>query len=394
MIEELMRPEVRAFILAHQNDDPAALALSGNKYSNLPMALIAKQIKSRQKAKNKVPTYFNNSEIIYPKGVSMEQSSSERAALYKANLLQRKTLIDLTGGFGVDSYFFSQKFEQVHYVEQSGELCRLGKINFDLLKSGNIQVHNQPCEEFIKRKFVHSVVCYLDPARRDSYNNKVVKLEDCQPNVLTLVPELLKKNCTIVIKLSPMLDIKLALTQLPQVKEVHTVAVDNECKELVFIIEPEFNGHVNIIATNLTLGTKEIFNFTFEEEAQPAQFSMPLKYLFEPNVAIMKAGGYNCLANRFKQKKLHRNSHLFTSNQISDDFPGRKFEITAVSSLNRKALRKETGSNQANITVRNYPTTVEIIRKKSGLKDGGENYLFATTTMDNKPCILICKRIS
>lgn len=392
IIDILQPAHVREFIQAHLNDDPASLVLQSKKYPDLPIREIAAQIQSRKKAQTKLPEWFFTESIIFPHGVSMEQCSSEDTAKYKASLLQGKSITDLTGGFGIDLYYLSQRFEKANYIERTKELVELARHNFTALAASNIELFNTSAEEYLTSEVTPADCYYIDPARRDDSNNKVFQIEDCTPDLNLIIPQLLERKAEVLIKMSPLLDIRLALEVLPHVSEVHVVSVKNECKELLFRIVPGHVGGAKRIAINLVNEKTERFEFSEQQETLVPTFSQPQQFLYEPNASVMKAGGFNTISNSFRINKLHRNSHLYTSEQLVKDFPGRSFKIVAQTVLNKKKLKTFLPQGKANITVRNYPITVKEIRKKTGIKEGGEVYLFATTLMDGSLATLVCEK--
>lgn len=391
-IDTLNRPEVRQFIKTHLNDDPLALVLKSASYPDLPVKEMAAQIQSRKKAETKLPEWFANEKVIFPPGVSMEQCSSELTAKYKAALVKGNTVTDLTGGFGVDLYYLSKSFGQANYVEQSEVLVSIAENNFRRLGAKNVHFLNRTAEEHLQIESPRAGLYYIDPARRSKTNEKVFQIEDCTPDLNTIIPQLLEKNADILIKMSPLLDIHQALKALPHVKEIHVVSVRNDCKELLFRIAPGFQETPRRIAINLYRNHTESFEFSENEEQQVPAFSAPLKFLYEPNASIMKAGGFNAVAKAFGVNKLHRNSHLYTSKELVKNFPGRVFHIEQVTPLNKKKLKAYLPEGKANITVRNYPMTVKEIRKKTGIKEGGDIFLFATTLMNGDFGAVICKK--
>ncbi|WP_422361266.1 class I SAM-dependent methyltransferase [Reichenbachiella sp.] len=391
-IIDILSPKgVREFIHSHLNDDPLTLVLQSKKYPDLPIREIAAQIQSRKKAQVKLPEWYEQEGIIFPHGVSMEQCSSEETAKYKASLVQGKSVVDLTGGFGIDLYYLSRQFKKAVYVEQNKELVHLADYNFGVLKAESIDRLYTTAEEYLSTENTPADIYYIDPARRDEANQKVFQIEDCTPDLNLILPQLLDRRAEVLIKLSPLLDINLALKVLPNVKEVHVVSVKNECKELLFRIVPNYEDETKRIAVNLVSGDQSLFEF-LDDDISPA-FSQPLEFLYEPNASIMKAGGFNAVANSFYVSKLHRNSHLYTSKKHIENFPGRSFKILAQTVVNKKKLKPFLPQGKANITVRNYPLTVKEIRKKTGIKEGGEVYLFATTLMDGSLAMLVCTRV-
>ena len=391
LIHKLNRPEVFEFIQDHLNDDPGALVLGAAKFPGMPMKEIANQIQARKKAKTKLPEWCKNKRIIFPEGISLEQSSSEQTALYKASVISGESITDLTGGFGIDSYYLAHRFGHSSYVEQNEALINLVDYNFRQL-GVNIELNHMSSEEYLRQETSSSEWYYIDPARRDENQKKVFQIEDCTPDLNEIVPLVLGKKSNILIKMSPLLDINLALDVLPQVHTVHVVSVKNECKELLFQIESGYEGLPKKIAINIRGDQQEAFEFTDGQEQLTPTFSQPLAYLFEPNASIMKSGGFNSIANAFGLFKLHRNSHLYTSDQPVSGFPGRTFKIEAVSVVNKKKIKPFVPAGKANIAVRNYPMTVAEIRKKTNIKDGGEVYLFATTLMDQSLKAIVCRK--
>ncbi|OEK06840.1 THUMP-like domain-containing protein [Roseivirga misakiensis] len=383
MIQALSNPEIQQFIQDHLNDDPAALMLQAGKYSGWPMKEIVSQIQSKRKARKKLPTWFDATGIVYPPLISMEQCSSEQTASYKADLVKEgSTMADLTGGFGVDFFAFAKNFKTCHYVERNADLTEIAQHNFNALGLNNVQVHHTQSAEFLDLPIDFDLL-YLDPARRGDRNQKVVALNDCEPNVIHLLPTLMSKSKQVMIKTSPLLDIKGAIRDLDHVAQVHVVSLNNEVKELVFILERGFSDHAQVNCINLVGDGISCFDFSYQDEEDLViDFGGVNTYLYEPNASILKAGAFKSIANAYGLTKLHPNSHLYTSNMLVDNFPGRSFEVIESVSLNKKALKKILPASKANITVRNYPMTVAQIRKKTDLKEGGEEYLFATSDMD------------
>ena len=320
--------------------------------------------------------------------LSIEQCSSEATARYKADLLQGDSFADLTGGLGIDTFFIAQHFTKADYVERQSELCELARHNFEVL-GANIEVHNATAEDYLNH--CSSVDClYLDPARRDAYGRKTVGIGDCTPNVAELQNLLLQKARRVIIKLSPMLDISKALEELHCVSDVHVVAVNNECKELIFILERDFLGSPVLHCANL-LTSQPTLRFTFEQEHDcPLRLAdEPQHYLYEPNAAVMKAGAYKWVSECFGVLKLHKNSHLYTSETLVHNFAGRIFEVEDWADYNKKV--KSTllaGVNKANLAVRNFPLSVDELRKALKITEGGEVYFFATTLRDGRKVMI------
>lgn len=393
MIEELRRLDVRQFIAEHADDDPAALALQSRKYPDLPIRRIAHQIKSRQKAKTKLPTYSQNPDIIYPEGVSLEQCSSEATAQYKANLISGASITDLTGGLGIDAYYFAKRFKSVCHVESNHELSGIADYNFSVLGIQNISTSSLDCFEYLSNESKATDYYFIDPARRSGANQKVHLIQDCRPNLIELLPMIGQRGARAMIKLSPLLDIQAALSAINNVVEVHVISVKNECKELLLLVDyQKLTKSPKYIAANILGKKTDVFDFEAEQESNVPEFGEPEVYLYEPNSSIMKAGAFNSVATHFDIKKLHRNSHLYTSSHLISDFPGRAFRIIQTVRPNTREVRKAIPDSKVNIAVRNYPQSVAKIRKQLELKEGGNRYLFATTLTDGKPTLLLCEK--
>ena len=391
---ELTTETIR-FIEENLRADVRSLALQAKKYPQVDMAMAVVQIAGRQIAEAKVPTWYHTEGLLYPKHLSMEQCSSEATALYKAGLVEGETFADLTGGFGIDCSFLSRKFKQADYVERQSELCELAEHNFPLLGL-KIGVHNEDGVEYLKQ--MHPVdVLFLDPARRDGHGGKTVAISDCEPDVSALEDLLVKKAKKVMVKLSPMLDLSLALKALKYVREVHIVSVNNECKELLLILEKSTDSLEIVIHCEQITSTGEHQHYAFTQE-QERTSDCPLAaevgaYLYEPNASILKAGAYRSLTQIYGVKKLHASSHLYTSPYYIEDFPGRRFQVEAVSSFGKKELKTLLqGLEKANLTIRNFPSSVAELRKRLKLKEGGECYLFATTLSDESKVIIKCRK--
>ncbi len=385
--------ETLKFIKEHQEEDMRMLALQAARYPLVDMPAAITQITGLQIIKEKVPAWHATDGLIYPKHLSLEQCSSEITARYKASLLKGDTLIDLTGGFGVDCTFFAPNFKKVVYVERQNELCKIATHNFPILELHHIKVINADSVEYLRTTDKVSCI-FIDPARRNTAGRKVTAITDCEPDVKSLSSLLLNKADKVMVKLSPMLDLSLALSDMPETCETHIVSVCNECKELLLILNNDKNKENKIYCINLDKkGNMQCFVFTRENEqsARCDYTSTIHKYLYEPNAAILKAGAYKCVANIYKIKKLHPNSHLYTADELIKDFPGRVFSCLSVFSLHKKEMKKElNGISHANITVRNFPASVAELRKRTKLKEGGDTYLFATTLADEKKVLIKC----
>jgi tRNA A58 N-methylase Trm61 len=384
--------EVNEFISTHLDDDIREVALKLSKLKHLPKEFILNQINGKQKAIKKFSSLFNINNIIYPPDVNLQQSSSEITAKYKSDFGKDKTVLDLTGGWGVDTLFFAQKAKRVTYVEPKKELFDIAVHNFKVLEKENISYYNQTAEDFLKENNSSFDIVFLDPDRRVEGNRKI-KLEEYSPNVLQLYPKLLKIAEEVLIKVSPLLDIKEVIKKLPNIVEVHIVAVKNECKEVLYLIRKnEFGVTVNTI--NIEDERQEIFSFDYQDSTIEIEYSQPLTYLYEPNAAIMKSGGFNEVAKEFGINKLANNSHLYTSNHIVKEFPGKLFEVIETVPYQKDKIEKYIEGGKLNVAVRNFKETPQQIKKKLKIKDGGEYQAFFTTILNNKQVCVICKRIN
>lgn len=391
-----LSPETLAFIDSHRGDDVRTLALQAKKYPAVDMAEAVVQIAGYQIAEKKVPLWAQTAGIRYPQHLSMEQCSSEVTARYKASLVSGDTLTDLTAGWGVDCSFLARNFRCADYVERQETLCRIAAHNFPLLGLPHVRIHCADAVEYLQS--MEPVDClFLDPARRDSHGGKTVAIAECEPDVCRLEPLLVEKGKTVMIKLSPMLDMASALRDLQYVRRIHVVSVNNECKELIILLrkapdEEEAAAGEVIISCEQVVNNSvhQHFQFTYSEEKSagcPLAESVG-NYLYEPGAALLKAGPYRLLATRYGVEKLHPNSHLYTSSGLVD-FPGRRFRVTAVSGFGKKDLKVLLeGVEKANLTVRNFPSSVAELRKKLKLKEGGDTYLFATTLASGEKVLI------
>ena len=450
-----MNQATQDFIRQHQDDDVRQLAFLGSKYPEVDMPFALDQIRGRKMARVKLPRWASLEGIIYPPHISMEQCSSESTALYKAELAARLLslpasssgiemkaeneieFVDLTGGFGVDfSYIAARLGVKSMYVERQVHLCEAAKENFGRLGLKNAIVKNgdgievlhsflpkkddaasaddslgitydQPLS-LLKTKLGLKLI-FIDPARRDDAGNKVVSLKDCTPDVTILQEEMLSKADYVIIKLSPMLDWHRAISELSHVREVHIISVNNECKELLLVLSARNMGDMEASSADGEVkhaGNLRIYcvndaqSFVCDEldmESSPVRIAPPvleeMQYLYEPNASLMKAGCFGVLSGRYDARMLSKNSHLFVSQAPIEAFPGRSFRIIAVSSFNKKELKRHlSGITKANIATRNFPLSVAELRKRLKLKDGGETYIFATTLSDESHVLVITEK--
>jgi 16S rRNA G966 N2-methylase RsmD len=381
------------FVRDHLEADVHRLLLSASKFPGIDVPKAVTLIKALQKVKHKIPSWYNY-QLELPFAVSMEQASSEATARFKAGLFTGNTMADLSGGLGVDSYFFSKSFKSVQYIEQQELLCIAAKHNFSLLGAANIEVHSTTAESFTESSKTHFDLIYLDPARRDALQNRVFLLSDCSPDVVALRTSLLEKTDQLLIKTAPMLDVWEAIRQLQSVTKVWVVAVDNECKELLFLLEKQGipMDQVPIVAVADPSAATH-FSFTKKEEQESeVNYGPPEDYLIEPDVSILKAGAFKCFATHFGLFKLHPDSHLYTSKQLIKGVPGRTFRIKAVVKYEAKQVQNLIPGGKANVATRNFPDSPEQIKKKLRLKDGGTTYLFGTTLLEESKRILVCEK--
>tara|TARA_R110001599_G_scaffold184627_3_gene378419 strand:+ start:60779 stop:61960 length:1182 start_codon:yes stop_codon:yes gene_type:complete len=382
------------FIKDHINDDPAEIMLQSRKFPELPMRDIVVQIASRQKAKDKLPEWFGNYDLILPPKQNLEQASSEISAKFKARFVEGDSLVDLTGGTGVDTFYLSRKMRSTVYVEPNEELCGASKHNFEVL-GVNIEVQNSTAEDMLNQNTVQSDWIFIDPSRRDDSQNRVYALEDCEPNVIELEEQLLNSAKNVLIKASPMLDIKKTLQQFSSCYKVQVVAVDNEVKELLLYLRKDNEGEADIEAWNISdKRDEEQFSFKYsEEEASDFNIGEPIRYIYEPNAALMKAGAYKLLSSEFGVLKLHPNTHLYTSDELIENFPGKKLLIKEVFKPSKKEIKKRVKNDTVNVIVRNYPMGANEIKKKFGLKDGGEEFLIFCELEGVGLRAILCERV-
>lgn len=387
--------KILKFIQENEQVDPAHLVLKAKQFPDMPIQEIAEQIAARKKAKLKLPEWYKNLKLLFPPSISMEQSSSEATAKFKASLMQGKLFADLTGGFGIDTYYLSKKFDKAIYVEQQAHLCELADYNFHQLGQP-IVVKQQEASEFLTETPHHFDWLYIDPARRDLNQKKVARWQDCSPDLTILLPLLLNKADNILVKGAPMLDISVGVEDLQNhVKNVYVVEWKSEVRELLFHLQKEKTATYEITAIQLDDERKVLKQFSSDkatEEASHVSFSMPQQYLFEPSPTIMKSGLFKSLAEKFKLAKLHPNTQLFTSTKIAENFPGRSFKLLEMLPVNKKALKKAMPDMKANLSTRNFPMAVPELKKKLGLRDGGDLYLFACTLKDESKRLLLCKK--
>ena len=380
------------------------LALQRKRFAHLSdeeWRWMLQQVEGRQRTHDKLPTFAQIEDWWYPIRLSCEQCSSEATARYKAAIIRQlgekqDILIDLTGGYGVDTYFLSEQTTQAHYVERNEELCRIAQHNFQIANKP-IHVHNTSAEDFLAQYSMagsvssdvkKEVVVYLDPARRDAHGGKVFRIEDCEPNIIRILPSLRAISNTILIKFSPMLDITSALQSLGNEWDVHVVALHNEVKEIIFV-----TGNNRIHAVNILHEGNDQFSFTRSEEksALCAMADCICEYIYEPNAAIIKAGAFRLVSERYQLHKLDHNTHLYTADQLIEDFPGRVWKVIAQPIKNQRDIAA-LGIQRAAILTRNYPLTPEELRKKFKVQESDSHFLIGAR-IATKPTLILAERI-
>ena len=376
-------PKVQEFIVSHEDTDLSVLLLSGKSVAAIPTSELVDQIRSRNKACKKLPQWYEATGIVYPPPLSLEQASSEETAAYKAEILASKgdRLLDLTGGMGIDSSYFARRFQAVTYVEQQEFLVSCFRHNCSRLGIDNCHIVAGDGVAYLKELPDDQYeVIYLDPARRDAEKKKVFALDQCEPDVSVIWEELLAKTPTVMVKLSPMLDITHTIASLQHVAEVHVVAVDNECKELLVLLERDFVGETIIRTINLHADQSQVFEFCRSEERDAVVgFGAEGKFLYEPNVAVLKAGAFKTMASRYQLAKMHEHTHLYLSDELIQDFPGRIYQVVRQFGASKKMIKANLKGMKVSIKSRNYPESVALLRKKYQLHDGDDRSVFFCT---------------
>lgn len=389
-IEKLLNNDVQDFVNSNLDTDITQLALKKNPFSTVDYPVIINQIVAKKKAKDKLPTWFNAKNIIYPVKISIEQTSSESTAKYKASLIDGEKIIDLTGGFGVDAYYFAQKINQVFHCELNDELSQIVSHNFKILDQKNITCISGDSFETLTKSNTLFDWIYIDPSRRNDDKGKVFQLRDCLPNVPELVENYFKYSHKILIKTAPILDITSGLNELKHVRKIHIVALKNEIKELLWEMEKGFNDDVIISSINIENDFISNFETVYRKEYD-VTFSLPQKYLYEPNSSIMKSGNMDAVSAVYGLDKLHQHSHLFTSDK-KINFQGRRFQIDEILHYHKKDLKK-IEKQKMNCSTRNFPLSVNELKKKYKIKDGGTIFAFFTTNNNNEKIVILCTKI-
>lgn len=385
---QILHPEVQQFINDNLNIDIPSLVLKKQLFEGVSNSEIAKQIEAKNRSKKKLPLWYSTESIYYPEKLNIEQCSSEKTAKFKANLVGGHKILDVTGGFGVDSYYFSKRCEEVHHIDLNEKLSVIVSHNFKALNAENIETVACNGIEFLKNTEEIYDWIYIDPSRRDDIKGKVFHLSDCQPSVIEHLDLLFHKTTNILIKTSPMLDISKAIEELSNVQEVYIVSTDKEVKELLFSLKKDFEGEPTIKVVELKESSHSEFSFLKSEEVDSELNIGELQsYLYEPNAGMMKSGAFKLIARRYCLQKLHQHSHLYTSTERIE-FPGRVFKIKDQFIYSKGEAKKVLFKEKANLSVRNFPISASDFKKQYKMKDGGETYYFLTTNNLGKQIII------
>lgn len=376
-MDKLIQPEVQKYIQDNRNADLHQLLLKKSPFPEVSIQEIVQQIKGKNIAEKKFP-FFLKENIIFPPNLNLEQTSSEITAKYKAQLISGKSILDLTSGFGIDAFFMSEHFEKITLIEQNSGLLDIVKHNWNILER-KAEFINSDLSFFLNDNSYFYDVIFLDPARRDSNKNKVFLLEDLSPNILDIQNVLLEKSNQVLIKLSPLIDIKYLTSVVKNCKEIYIVAVKNEVKEVLLSLTKDWSSqNIDIHCINLESNEPEFIFTNTEWEHSSSEFSDFLNYLYIPNNSVLKSGAFNVISERFELKKLHPNTQLYTSENLVSDFPGR---VLKMQMIDAKEIKK---GEQYNLISKNYPLKPEEIKKKYKLKDGGNQYLIFTQSIQGK----------
>ncbi len=382
------------FIAAHEHMKLADIAFQKPKHPDLRFDRILQQIKGRQKARKKLPSWYEQKEILYPAAISLEQCSSVETANFKAKLLSGDTIIDLTGGMGIDIYFTSKNFKRAIYCEIQQELSEITRNNFNIL-GANIEIYNGDGLKYLNDHPEEIDCIYLDPARRDQANKKVFLLEDCTPNIIEIEEELVNRAKNVMVKCAPMLDINLALQQLKYVQKLFIVSLNNECKELLFLLNKKSTEDLSISCVNILANGTDEFNYYQKEELESVVNLGELgEYIYLPNSSILKAGAFKLVANRFPLKKLATNSHLYTSDHLIEEFPGRIFKVLRLVEGNQKKIKKYIKGLKRELISRNYPLSTNQLKQKLNIHTGSDSeYIIFTQNSHSDKLVLDCIKI-
>jgi hypothetical protein len=379
------------FIQKNLTSNLADLLLKGLPFYDVDSSFLAQQIAARQRMQKKLPSWVVKDEIVFPAKLNLAQSSSEITAKYKAGIIKNSKIADLTCGFGIDSFAFAETNTKVYSVEKDELLYQLVAHNADVFGLNNIHIENTTAALFLNSIKSKLDWIYIDPSRRDEAKNRVFLFEDCQPNILKLMLVLKTKCDLLLMKTSPLIDLTYGIKELNYVKNIHIVCVENEVKELLWELDfSAENTHPNFISIQFKKDKTYRFEINKDDAAIEIEYSKPLDFLYEPNAALMKVGKFNQLAAVFQLKKIHPNSHLFTSSELQNDFPGRTFAIQKVEEYKPKLLKKRLKGKKINISTRNFPIVAKDLIRLLNTRDGGENYVFFTTQFNHQKIVITC----
>ncbi|MFY0687691.1 MAG: hypothetical protein JXQ90_11030 [Cyclobacteriaceae bacterium] len=387
-IKFLSSDEIQNFIIENENIDPQKLILNPSSLVKEHVIHVADQIISRKKAKTKHPLWYTTKGVVYPPPLSLEQSSADEVAQYKKHFVKNNQIIDLTGGMGVDLINMSNSESLATYLEKDPWIASVFEHN--AIKLGrHIEILNMPCESYLDQISQGSFV-FIDPARRNDSKNKVFKFQDCSPNVIELIPSLLERGCTLLIKASPMIDVTLGIKEIAHVSEVHVVSSKGDCKEVLFLLTPVPKNDPQIHCIDLSANSEFIFTM-HQEHSTHVPLCEPKKYLLDPNPSILKAGAFKTIADRFKLCKLDVNTHLYTADEIIQNFPGRQFEVIHAN-VSKREIKNLITDGQVNVISKNYPGGAAGLKKKFSLKDGGQHFLIGLKSVSaNK--LMFCSKV-
>ncbi len=387
----ILKSGPQEFIHKNWNTDILSLLLKNPIFEGVSQQELVEQLEAKKKCQKKLPTWFTTLGIYYPNKLNIEQASSERTAMYKTRLVKGTTLLDMTGGIGIDSYYFSKKIERVTHCELNTNLSEIAAHNFSTLGASNCTFIAQDGIQFLETQHQEFDWIYIDPSRRPHHKGKVFRLEDCEPNVILHLNLLFKHTNEILIKASPLLDLTNAIRTLSNVSQIHIVAIENEVKEVLLLLTKNYESNVKVVTINIKKEKEEHFEFLYEQEMPLLEYEMPQNYLYEPNAAILKSGGFNKIPEHYQVKKLAVHSHLYTSEQ-NVEFPGRVFKIEEVIAYSKKNMKRFLRT-KANVTTRNFPEAVALLRKKYQIQDGGECYLFFTQDNTKNKIVIKCTKV-
>jgi hypothetical protein len=390
--KEILSDSVQNFILSNINEDTASLAMKMKGYEAELKLEILDQIKARQKAYSKLPTWVRTNNIIFPSPNLIEQSSSEATASYKSHIINPgQSFVDLTAGTGNDSTYISEKFDSGLCIELDTTTAMILEHNLKCFNNNKLKVLNMNAEKFLADNKKTYDLIYIDPQRRNDTEKNILSLEKCSPNIIQLLPKLIKCTKQILLKASPVLDISGTCQSLKHVKEVHVVELNNECKEVLYLLDTSYSDAYKLISVILNskgdINYKMVYSPQIERELE-ATISAPKKYIYEPCPSVMKAGAFNSFGKQFKLDKLHKNTHLYTSNIYLENFPGKVFELLDVFPVDKKIIKQKLPNKLCDISVRNFPSTPQKLYKSLGFKQGNDAKLFACTMINDRHVML------